>query len=228
MHLGEEIVVSVAYFRAGYTPDDFPSEKEWEARLLLERSTAVKAPSIAYHLCGTKRVQQVLTEPGMLERFFPESPEAVEKLRSGFAGIYDLDPNGKYQDKHKEASEHPERFVVKPQREGGGTLVFGNKIVDALRDWDEDTLKSHILMERINPVSSPNHLLMSGKITPQVQVIPEIGFFHAFLGTADDDQILLNEALGYLVRTKPMDVEDGGVAAGRAALDSLYLFDLPE
>lgn len=33
---GEEI--SVVYYRAGYTPDDFFGEEEWQARFLLERS----------------------------------------------------------------------------------------------------------------------------------------------------------------------------------------------
>ena len=32
---------------------------EWEARLLVERSRAVKCPDLAFHLCGTKKVQQV-------------------------------------------------------------------------------------------------------------------------------------------------------------------------
>ena len=61
--------VSLAYFRAGYTPADYPGEAEWEARLLLERSFAIKCPSIGQHLAGTKKVQQVLAAPAMLARF---------------------------------------------------------------------------------------------------------------------------------------------------------------
>ena len=56
---GEEAEVSVAYFRCGYTPADYPSESEWAARALIEHSAAVKCPTVAYHLAGTKRVQQV-------------------------------------------------------------------------------------------------------------------------------------------------------------------------
>ena len=58
--------VSLAYFRAGYTPHDYPGEAEWEARLLIERSFALKCPSIGQHLAGTKKVQQVLAAPAML------------------------------------------------------------------------------------------------------------------------------------------------------------------
>ena len=35
---------------------------------MLERSRAIKCPSAAFHLAGTKKVQQVLAEPGVLER----------------------------------------------------------------------------------------------------------------------------------------------------------------
>ena len=75
-----------------YTPDQYPSEVEWSARLMLERSLAIKCPSIHYHLAGTKKVQQRLAEKGMLEYFFPGPQNAakVEKIRSIFTGLYEL------------------------------------------------------------------------------------------------------------------------------------------
>ena len=48
--------VAVVYYRAGYKPDDYPSEVEWNVRLLIERSLAIKCPTIHYHLAGTKKV----------------------------------------------------------------------------------------------------------------------------------------------------------------------------
>jgi glutathione synthase len=63
----ELYLASVVYFRAGYSPDDYPTEAEWDARLLIEQSSAIKAPSIGYHLAGTKRVQQRLAEPNIIE-----------------------------------------------------------------------------------------------------------------------------------------------------------------
>ncbi len=36
---------------------------------MIEKSGAVKCPNIAYQLVGAKKVQQVLAEPGVLERF---------------------------------------------------------------------------------------------------------------------------------------------------------------
>ena len=46
----------------------FPTEKEWSVYLLLEQSRAIKCPSVAYHLAGTKKIQQVLYNPSVLER----------------------------------------------------------------------------------------------------------------------------------------------------------------
>ncbi|KAB5529345.1 hypothetical protein DKX38_019426 [Salix brachista] len=63
---GKEI--SVVYLRAGYAPTDYRSEAEWRARALMEQSSAVKCPSISYHLAGTKKIQQELAKPSMLER----------------------------------------------------------------------------------------------------------------------------------------------------------------
>lgn len=106
-----------------------------------------------------------------------------------------------------------------------GSLVFGDKIREALDTWDDDTLASYILMDRVYPIPTPNHLVMSGSVTPLLPVIPELGIFHSYL--TNGDTILLDHVGGYLVRTKCDSTEDGGVAAGRAALDSIYLIDLP-
>jgi hypothetical protein len=58
--------VAVIYYRCGYHPDQYPSEREWDARLMMERSMAIKSPSIQYHLAGTKKVQQELANPGTI------------------------------------------------------------------------------------------------------------------------------------------------------------------
>ncbi|XP_063342836.1 glutathione synthetase-like [Pelmatolapia mariae] len=71
-------------------PDNYTSEQSWDARLLMERSRAVKCPDISAHLAGTKKVQQVLARPGVLERFFPDQPQAVQQIRATFADLYTL------------------------------------------------------------------------------------------------------------------------------------------
>ena len=82
----------MVYFRCGYAPDQYMSADgcEWDARLMIERSKAIKCPSISYHLAGTKKVQQVLADPGNLERIF-DDPDKVARLKDVFTGIYSLD-----------------------------------------------------------------------------------------------------------------------------------------
>lgn len=53
---GDEI--ALAYFRAGYTPNDYPTNDEWRARVKLETSMAIKCPTLAQQLAGLKKVAQ--------------------------------------------------------------------------------------------------------------------------------------------------------------------------
>lgn len=57
VHRSDGDEIAVVYFRAGYEPGQYHSEAEWEARLTVERSKAIKSPSIHYHLAGTKKVR---------------------------------------------------------------------------------------------------------------------------------------------------------------------------
>ena len=79
-----EVLVSVAYYRAGYTPDDYPTELEWSAREIIEHSLATKCPTVGYQLAGTKKIQQVLCEENVLEKFLPRKKSDL--LRKCFAG----------------------------------------------------------------------------------------------------------------------------------------------
>jgi glutathione synthase len=158
--------VSVVYFRAGYTPDDYVvtgTDNEWAARLLVERSLAIKCPNIAYHLAGTKKVQQALALPGVLEHFLltddldesdlQSAQSDIKLLRSVFAGLYSLDTvDGQDLSALKVlAIASPDNYVLKPQREGGGNNLYGDEIVHALQTMTASELSAFILMERIRP-----------------------------------------------------------------------------
>ena len=66
------------------------SDADWQTRLMIERSRAIVCPNIAYHLAGTKKVQQVLAQPGVIEKFI-QKPEAVERIRKTFVEQLSLD-----------------------------------------------------------------------------------------------------------------------------------------
>ena len=57
---------------------------------MIERSRAIKSPSIGYHLAGTKKVQQVLAQPGVMEDLLGDKDKAAA-LRDSFTGLYSLD-----------------------------------------------------------------------------------------------------------------------------------------
>ncbi|KAM3219026.1 glutathione synthetase, chloroplastic [Capsicum chacoense] len=210
--------VAVVYFRAGYAPSDYHSESEWKARLLMEQSRAVKCPSISYHLAGTKKIQQELAKPNVLERFL-ENKDDIAKLRKCFAGLWSLDES----DTVNDAIEKPGLYVMKPQREGGGNNIYGENVKEALLKLQKEGTGSdaaYILMQRIFPKISHSILMREG-IPHKEQTISELGIYGSYL--RNKTEVVINQQAGYLMRTKVSSSNEGGVAAGFAVLDSIYL-----
>lgn len=218
----EEIEVTVAYFRAGYDPSDYPSEGEWKGRELIEMSTAIKCPCISYHLAGTKKVQEALCRPGELERFL-EKPEDVAAIRECFMGLYGLEPGLTGAEAAvKAARARPEDFVLKPQREGGGHNLYGAELVEALDRLTPEERAAYILMEKIRPPPFASHFVRDGQVVQGAAVF-ELGVYGVFLGDGECRRVLLNESVGHLLRTKLATSQEGGVAAGFAVLSSPLL-----
>lgn len=213
-------VVSVVYFRAGYTPDDYYSNAEWDARELIERSDAAACPSVALQLAGSKKVQQDLAVPGVVERFAATAEDAA-LLRTFFAGLWGLDElksNANAAEAVKDAIKHPEGYVLKPQREGGGNNVYGYALRERLRAGKD--LGDLILMQRILPPAKESIMVRLGKAV-RAETLSELGIYGTFLRRGD--RVVLNSEVGHLVRTKAATSDEGGVAAGFAVLDSPFL-----
>lgn len=216
--------ISVVYFRAGYEPGHYHSQNEWDARLLIERSAAIKSPSIHYHLAGTKKVQQALAMPGMLKRFLSDDDE-IKRVKDIFTGLYSFDKEEGGEEAVRMALENPENFVMKPQREGGGNNIYGVDIPPVLKGMSETERLAYILMERISPPISQSYMIRPGGALPPpiVDMVSELGIFGAIIGSKD--KILYNHQVGHMLRTKVSDANEGGVAAGLGALDSVFLSD---
>ncbi|XP_069740418.1 glutathione synthetase isoform X2 [Narcine bancroftii] len=213
--------VAIAYFRSGYSPDDYHSEECWAARLLIERSLAIKCPNIGTHLVGTKKVQQELVHSGVLENYLPEYPKAVERIRATFAGLYSIDEGPEGDEIIAKAMENPEAYVLKPQREGGGNNIFGEEIRQVLGGIKDGSKRSaYILMDRINPKAVKNYLLQSGTALKLSECIPELGMFGVYIRSCN--RLVMNICAGHLLRTKSTEFADGGVSAGVAVLDTPY------
>jgi glutathione synthetase len=215
---GGAFEISVAYFRAGYRPEDYPGEAEWAARGLIEASLAIKCPSVGYHLAGAKKVQQALAAPGAVERFL--SPAQALHVRSCFAGLWSLGPDADAS-VITAAKREPGRFVLKPQREGGGNNYYNEEVRAQLSAMSSSDLAAHILMERVFPRLQPAALVREGEVRHGLG-LSELGVYSVFLGDGLAAPRLCKPA-GHLLRTKLDGVDEGGVASGFACLDSPFL-----
>ncbi|GLA53710.1 hypothetical protein CBS147343_11004 [Aspergillus niger] len=225
---GVEFEVTTVYLRSFYTPTDYKSERDWDARIHLERSAAIKCPTVLNQLAGSKIVQQVLAEaqgPDHLAKFLAGiDSTTIERLRATFAPQYDLSSNGRGRELAL-TSETAANHVLKPQREGGGNNIYKEAIPDFLRSLPETEWKRWILMELIQPPAEAKNVALrpDGEVLSG-NVIGELGIYGTILWDQAGGKILHNEQGGWLMRTKGKDVNEGGVATGFSSLDSIILY----
>ncbi len=154
-------------------------------------------------------------------------------MRATFAAIYPLDDTaaGKHAIEIATNAEEARGYVLKPQREGGGNNIYGQKIPPFIKSLGDDSKKyrGHILMELIEPPALRNSIFRNGEVTSG-EVIGELGWYGVCLWQTSEaiagPKILENWEAGYLLRTKGRESEEGGVAAGYGAVDSACLFDV--
>ncbi|PYH99889.1 glutathione synthase [Aspergillus ellipticus CBS 707.79] len=220
--------VTTVYLRCFYTPTDYRSERDWEARTHLERSAAIKCPTVLNQLAGSKIVQQVLAEEkgtDHLASFLADTnPAILARLRETFAPQYDLSVNSR----GRELALNPitaANHVLKPQREGGGNNVYKEAIPEFLQSLPETEWKRWILMELIQPPAEAKNVALrpDGEVLSG-HVIGELGVYGTILWDQAEGKVLQNEQGGWLMRTKAKDVDEGGVATGFSSLDSIILY----
>jgi glutathione synthase len=236
--------VSVVYYRSGYTPTDYTTPEHWDLRFRLESTTAIKCPTVALQLAGAKKVQQVLAEEGVLEHFLSERypAEALQSLRQTWAELYPLDSSALGEQGQKLAREQPERFVMKPQREGGGNNIYREEIPRALAAMEERDAKrpqgtpkereGYILMELILPPQGLGNYL----IRPPVAGNTGAAADSSTTAQAQEQHTLHAEGLQPAeCRLSPDVVSELGIygvalfrsAAGAGALDEKSYWSLP-
>lgn len=218
--------VSVVYYRSGYAPSDYECDPEttWAARLFLETSLAIKCPSILTQLSGAKKIQQVLTSAETVKAFVPGILEDdLERLLSTFVKIHPLDGSEEGQIAKILAFEEPERFVLKPQREGGGNNVYKDAIPAHLNSLPENEWGAYILMELIHPPTHKNKIIRNSEVYHE-EIVSELGIFGTILFDEETGDVKANENAGFLLRSKFSSSDEGGVAAGFGCVDNIYLY----
>ncbi|GLB38570.1 putative glutathione synthetase [Lyophyllum shimeji] len=250
LHTDGSVEISTVYFRAGYAPVEYQTPAHYHTRFLLERSRAIKCPSIALQLAGGKKVQEVLTRSGVLEGFLSDETkwgkaafrkEEVDELRESFMGMWGLDvgqdmitpdhdalESGEENFGVRKARELAPSLVLKPQREGGGNNVYKESIPAFLDTLPPKDRQAWIAMELIVPPSgASNYLIRAGgdnQRAVKAEVVSELGIFGwALFG--DESTDMIEKEVGWLVRTKGKESNEGGVATGFSVLDSVLLVD---
>ncbi|XP_035826147.1 glutathione synthetase isoform X1 [Aplysia californica] len=209
--------VALIYLRDGYTAESHTSQKEWDARLKCELSRAIKCPSVQLQLAGAKKIQQELTRPGALERFVSD-PQVVNTLRDTFADQYSLDLNQEGDAAVKLALQSPEKFVLKPQREGGGNNLYNDDITNFFTEHNRSKERSaYILMEKISSWQQKNYLVKPGVPFALSDVVSELGVYGVYIGSADSE--VVNFECGHMLKTKIHGTNEAGICAGFAVLD---------
>nr|CCC91505.1 putative glutathione synthetase [Trypanosoma congolense IL3000] len=86
--------VAVAYFRSTYVPGDLPTDAAWATRLDLERSSAIKCPSIPHHLLTFKKMQQLFCDMDrvLVPIAFRGDSDKARRLKRHFVPQYSLNP----------------------------------------------------------------------------------------------------------------------------------------
>ena len=212
--------IGVVYFRAGYSPGDLPDAESRSARRMMEASSAVLVPEASMQLAGTKKIQQVLVGSGVLSQFVPES--VGEQLKAYFAMMFGLEEEVEGRTAREFLAENAEQYVLKPQREGGGNNVYGAEIRDFLTSLPTNEDRAWIAMKRIEAETTES-LLVVQEQAQYHQCISELGIFGLLRAQSGD--LRINMPVGHLVRTKASNVNEGGVVAGYACLNSLISTD---
>lgn len=201
---------------------------------------------MALQLAGAKKVQQVLTEPGVLEDFLlnPDRPDVgfgagagtgetritpddLARLRKTWIGLWPMDNSDLGQEAYRLATTQSHRFVLKPQREGGGNNIYRGDIPPALRELENQPRRQgepewkegYILMELIRPPEGVhNWLVRGGEGKPRkADVVSELGIYGVMLFGGNPAGAVNREA-GVLLRTKGRESDEGGVAIGELKL----------
>ena len=183
--MSSALEIAVVYMRAGYELQEY-TPSGYAARLLLERSRAIKCPSLLCHLATFKKVQQELAVPGVLERFLPNLEEAAAVAKT-FMPMYPMDDSSTAGKKGRRLACDPitaAKHILKPSLEGGGNNIYGADIPDYLDSVPESQWQSFILMQHINSPIQKSVLLTPRGVYQEDASTKETSESHSLLSDA--------------------------------------------
>uniref|UniRef100_A0A183BRH8 Glutathione synthetase n=1 Tax=Globodera pallida TaxID=36090 RepID=A0A183BRH8_GLOPA len=200
------------------------------SREIVRRSTAIQG-SYFLLMAHTKRMQQLFTKPGVVERFFgaPGEAQMATAIRNVLTKSWSIGEGDEEADEIiRKVRINPERYVMKWNECGsawGSPKVFFG--VDILRELDSMTSAKRddfIIMEKLRPTVVKNHFVRPDtKPLLNVEVTPELGVFGCMLGNMVDGTVLQHFENASQMKTKLANDNEGGIWNGKSVYDSPYL-----
>lgn len=186
---------------------------EWPAIERMERSTAVISSNLGCRLAHRRMVQFALHAAGGVERFL--QPDEARRLRRVLPEQWSLAPDAPdVAAVRGMVREDPDGFVAKnmlrprtgsgqtqDRKQSGGQIVQGREAMLALLT-DEATSANYIVFRRIESCRHPATIVLEGRPHELAQAASEVATYGAFLA-APDGRVLVNDAAGMGVRTRP-------------------------
>ena len=220
-------LISMFYFRAAYCESDFPDEESWQGRELIELSTAIKIPDINTFLTTFKIFQYELSKPQIMMHYYNNDLLINDVLRF-FGGIYyikDMDQE-KQKELFSQIKTDPNKYILKPMREGGGNNITGDKLKELIPEEGNepnDLLKVSVIVDKIDAAVHESIVLKNEKINIQ-NSISEFSIYGIIL--TNENSLVMNKSVSFLVRTKNKDDTEGGIMEGAGAVDLPCLLDV--
>lgn len=136
-----------------------------------------------------------------------------------FVGQWDISKK-ESEDVIQHALDNPDRYVLKPNREGGGNNHFSHELITKIKEVrGTPEAQNYILMELIRPPTQGNYLVRPNREPEAAITVSEVGVFGAII--AKGAKILYNaSARDVLIRCKASNILEGGFASGNSCISS--------
>ena len=220
-------LISLFYFRASYCENDFPNEEAWQGRELIELSTAIKVPDINTFLTTFKIFQYELSKPQILMHYI-QNELIINDILRFFGNIYyirDMSAEN-ITDLFNKIKDNPDKYILKPMREGGGNNITGEKLKELIVANEtniSDLIKNSVIVDKIDSYTHESLVIRDEKIKMQ-NSISEYSAYGIIL--TNENNIIINKSVSFLVRTKNQDSIEGGIIEGAGAIDIPCLLDI--
>ncbi|KAL3088114.1 hypothetical protein niasHS_009400 [Heterodera schachtii] len=223
---------TVAVSMARNATDDLTTKANFPVWRAIKLSKAIQVWNTLFLLAHSKKVQQELSKPGVVEHFFRMSDEAhlAAEVRRVMTKSWSIGADEEEAEKIiRMVKANPDNFVMKwnevtPLKKGSKNVYFGDEIIAKLDSMDKKERDTFFIMEKLRPMVVKNHFVRAhDKPLLNTDVNIELGVHGCLLGNVVDGTVIDDFWPGTVIKTKLASENEGGVMKGHSVVDTLYL-----